>query len=472
MAKTRPQSAPPALCSLWANESPTASVQEGFTPWCERTSPQFTWTWHHLQLIRKYLARLTRGEIRKLMILAPPQHGKSAQVTERYPVWRMAREPGLRVAVAAYNQTYAEKLSRAMKRVVIADGLTYGEIEKQGEWELSNGSSLYAVGVGAGITGRSVDLLMIDDPVKSREEADSEAYRDKVWEWYLDDLTTRLQERAAVCLIQTPWHDDDLHGRILASPESHEWTVLKLRALAEDDLAEPDPLGRSPGEPLCPERFSRETLEARRSANPEGFSGLYQLRPVPRGGLFFQREWFPIVDVLPEGDDVKRVRYWDLAATRNKTSCFTAGVLMSRILVDGMPKYFVEDVVRGRWAPAERNSIMRQTAEMDKVRPGYERTWFEEQPGAAGVETSDALVAKFEGLPVRAERVSGDKMTRAIPFSDSARGGQVRILRGDWNSGYIGELAAFPQGAFADQVDSSSGAYAKLFRRQAAWSIT
>jgi len=395
------------------------------------------------------------------MVLCPPQHGKTSQVTHRYPVWSMIRQAGLRALIAAHTQDYANKLSRECKRVAANAGVKLAGVEREKEWELANGSSLYAVGIGGPLTGRSVDLAVIDDPVKSREEADSEAFRERVWEWYLDDFTTRLQENACVAICMTPWHQDDLAGRILASPEASKWTVLKLPAIAEE--GEIDPLGRLPGEPLCPERFTLQTLQERQAANPEGFTSLYQLNPVPRGGLFFERQWFEIVYFVPDDDpDIRRVRAWDLAATKGQTSCFTAGVLLAFSPLHG--KVYVEDVVRGRWAPAERNSVIRQTAEMDANRVNFQCTYFEEQPGGSGVETTDYLISKMIGLPVRADRVTGDKVTRAIPFSDFARGNGVRVLKGDWNAAYLGELASFPRGMFKDQVDSTSAAFARVYK--------
>jgi predicted phage terminase large subunit-like protein len=152
------------------------------------------------------------------------------------------------------------------------------------------------------------------------------------------------------------------------------------------------------------------------------------------------------------------VRYWDLASSLTDTAAYTAGVLLA---TDG-ERYFVEDVCRVHQAPADRNETILRTAKVDAERPGFERTWFEEQPGAAGVETSQALVRKLAGFPCRADRVTGSKQTRAEPFADAARGGLVRVVAGPWVAAYLAELEAFSRGTHKDQVDSSSGAFNKL----------
>ena len=437
-------------------DGPVDLRAETYQQWLERTSPDLCWRWRWQEHVQRHLDRVAAGGLKKLLISTPPQHGKTQLVTARFPVREMFRRPGLRAAIAAYSQSYANRLSRMTRRVARDAGAAFDEKNAANEWELTNGSNLVAVGVGAGVTGRSIDLAMVDDPVKSREEADSEAYRDRVWEWFMDDLTTRLQEDSRMTVIMTRWHQDDLAGRILSSEDGPNWEYVRLPALAEEN----DPLGRLPGEPLCPERFSLEKLEERRKILGEGFEGLYQQNPVPRGGLFFKREWFPVVPEVPAraGVTVKRVRYWDLAASVKDTAAWTAGVLMA---YDGT-FFYVEHVERFRGNPAERNEVILQTAQADATRPGFHKTWFEEQPGAAGIETSQAMVRKLAGLPCQADRVSGSKEVRAEPLASAARAGLVRVCHGGWNAAFLNEIAAFPRGAYKDQTDSAAGSYSKL----------
>ena len=434
--------------------SPKPSVSSAlsdlpYSKWLERVSPEFRWDWPHLAYLRKSLAEVTIGDLNRLIINLPPQHGKSEGLTVRYPVWRLTRDPRLRVAVGAYNQTHANRFSRKSRKIIKGLIPLSAERKAVNEWETDAGGSYVAVGAGAGITGLPVDMLLIDDPVKSREEADSLAHQERVWEWYMDDLTTRLQQNAPVILVMTRWNEADLTGKILASDDGPNWRHISLPAIAEEH----DPLGRREGAPLCPQLHDLADLEGKRRVMGEGFDGLYQQRPVPRGGLFFRRDWFDIVDGVPDDQVEQRLRYWDLAATVKKTSAYTSGVLVAKT-----GKYwYIEDVYRGRWIPAERNDVILRTSQADVQRPKFRKTWFEKQPAGAGVEVSEALIRKLAGMPVQEDPITGSKEDRAVPFADLARQGLVKIVRAPWNDAFLTELASFPRGTYKDQIDSASG---------------
>jgi len=241
---------------------------------------------------------MTRGEIKRLMIFMPPRHGKSEQTTVRYPVWRLERNPQLQVIIAAYNQFFANKFSRKARRIAARRMVLAGDRNAVEEWETQAGGGLRVVGVGGGVTGQGADLCIIDDPVKNREEAESPVYREKVWDWYTDDLYTRLEPGAAVVLIQTRWHVDDLAGRILKSDDAPNWTVINLPAEAEDG----DPLGREVGEALCPERYDKAALADIRRVLQSAYAALYQQRPVPAEGAVFKWPWFESHKYFDGGD--------------------------------------------------------------------------------------------------------------------------------------------------------------------------
>lgn len=384
----------------------------------------------------------------------------------RYPLWRMLREPGLRVGVASYNQRYANKISRWTRRIVRRLGYDCSGRDAADEWELSNGSSYIARGAGAGIAGEPLDLLVIDDPFKSREEADSPTVQEKVYEWYMDDVTPRIQEHGAIFVIHTRWNPGDLIGRIMDSEEGPEWKYVVLKALAEEN----DPLGRPPGTPLCPERFSKEKLEQKRRVEGVGFESLYQQNPIPRGGTFFERAWFGVpVDTLPA--DARLVRYWDLAASRSDSACYTSGVLMASVGTGEGKRFYVVDVIRGRWMPADRNDVMLQTAKADEARSGFERTYFEEPVFDKGREACRGIVAKLAGHRVSPHNVSGagGKELRAEPLADAAKAGLVKVVAGAFVAAWLTEMESFPRGQWKDQVDSSSGAFTKL--NQGEWKV-
>lgn len=419
--------------------------------WLRTVTPAYHWDWPYLVFLRRELELVAAGEVKRLMVMMPPRHGKTALVTVRFPVWWMERQPGLRVIVAAYNQTLANKFSRMSRR--IADmrlGLS-DERRAVEEWQTLSGAWYRAVGVGGGITGMGADLIIIDDPVKSREEAQSLTYRDKVWDWYTNDLYTRLEPGGAIVLVMTRWHEDDLVGRIL-STDGDNWRVVRLPALAEQG----DLLGRIPGEALNPERYPVEELQKIRSVlGSWAFEALYQQRPMPAEGGMFRREWFAkIVDAIPARVEA-RVRYWDKAATANDGD-YTVGVRMSRT-EDGL--YYIEDVVRGRWSSGERDKVIKQCAETD---PPGTQIWIEQEPGSSGVDSVQALIRMLAGYSVHGDRVTGSKIVRAEPLAAQSEAGNVVLVRGSWNAAFLDELLVFPNGAHDDQVDAAGGAFARL----------
>jgi hypothetical protein len=246
------------------------------------------------------------------MLFLPPRHGKTELATVRYCAYRLEKDPSTRIILGAHTQELAAQFSRKIRRIVRQKMRLSGERYSQCEWETQAGGGLRAAGVGTGITGMGADLIVIDDPVKSRQEADSRAYRDRVWEWYTDDLYTRQEPDAAIVLIQTRWHEDDLAGRILMSEDGSEWRIVRLPAYAEsqeerDAWAErmkrptglPDPIGREAGAVLWPERWPRHKLEGFRRTLGRSFQSLYQQSPLPSSGGLFQRSRFNTIDEAP-----------------------------------------------------------------------------------------------------------------------------------------------------------------------------
>jgi len=424
----------------------------GFDTWLHEVSPSLTWDWAHLAYIRRQLDRVTTGEIKRLMLFMPPRHGKTEQVTVRYPVWRLKRDPTLHVIVGAYNQTLVNRFSRKARRIAETQIDLSADRSAVEEWETSMGGTFRAVGVGSGITGQGGDLVIIDDPVKSREEANSETYRERVWDWYTDDLYTRLEPGAAIILIMTRWHESDLAGRILESEDGPDWTVISLPAEAEAN----DPLGRELGAALCPERYDVDALERIHAVLGNSYYALYQQRPTPPEGGMFKRHWFEIVDNAPR--QLQRVRYWDKAGSSDKGD-YTVGALLGR---DALGQFYVLDVVRGQWSALERETVIKQTAAMDAGLYGGVTIWQEQEPGSGGLESAQATVRNLAGYSIRTERVTGDKATRAEPFAAQCGALNVRLVAGAWNAAYVTELCAFPYGSFDDQVDASSGAFNKL----------
>lgn len=425
-----------------------------FDEWLEEVTPGWTWNWDYQTVIQQHLNNLTDENSRKnLMLFLPPRHGKSEMVTVRYPVWRLERNAETRVIVGAYNQTLAEKFSRKMRRIARERLPLSDERQAVQDWETTGGGGVRAVGVGGGITGQGGDLIIIDDPVKSRKEANSKIYRDMVWDWYTDDIYTRLEPGGAIILIMTRWHEDDLAGRILASDDANNWEVIKLPALAQNG----DPLGREIGSALCPARYSRdELLKIKTAIGARSFSALYQQEPQEQEGDIFKRSWFSVVKEIPEGSEF--VRYWDRAATRDDGD-FTVGALLAKTPDN---RYIVVDIKRGQWQTYDRDKVIRETADKDASLYPSVRIVGEQEPGSSGVDAARAFIRLLDGHAVTVDKVTGDKAFRAEPFASQCEAGNVVLLKAAWNEDYLDELTSFPNGTHDDQVDASSGAYHKL----------
>lgn len=361
----------------------------------------------------------------------------------------------MRIIVGAYNHSLACNFSRQARRIASQFDFPFADdLNRQNQWGSVHGGGLYAVGVGSGVTGFGADLVIIDDPVKSRAEAESPTYRQRVLDWYQNDLYTRLHPGAAIILIMTRWHSLDLAGQLLeeANNGGERWDVVSLPAIAEED----DALGRQAGQALWPERYGEADFERiRKAIGSYAFSALYQQRPSPRSGGFFRPEWFRIVDPVERSG--LACRAWDTAATPGSGD-YTAGV---RIVRDG-DRYVVTDSWRGQVSPAERRNRQRAIAELD----GYATVVrIAQDPGSAGVDQAEHDAVNLGGFPVVVERVTGTKEVRAMPFAAACEAGLVDVERGSWNREFIDELCQFPTGRNDDQVDAASDAFNYVSRQ-------
>jgi len=226
----------------------------------------------------------------------PPRHSKSMSITETFPSYYLGHFPEDRTIEASYGSLFAHKFGKKNKEKIQLYGKELFDIELEKgnqsttDWGI-NGTrgGMISRGILAGITGEGADLMIIDDPIKNREEANSETYREKLWQEWIDTLSTRLHPGAIVIVILTRWHEDDLQGRLL-NPEYGRvlpWDVYNLPLEAEED----DILGRKPGEPLWPDRYGYDFIEERKNY-PNSFNALYQGRPTAQEGNMIKREWF------------------------------------------------------------------------------------------------------------------------------------------------------------------------------------
>ena len=253
---------------------------------------------HHVLMCREIQGVLD-GTVDRLMCILPPGSAKTSYITRLLPAIFFARYPHTSVISASHTVLYARKNSARVRGYIAADQarLGYGLATRGAtEWRTTNGCSYLAAGVGTGIAGERCDLAIIDDPIKSKEEAESELARERVDDWYANDLVPRLKPGARVVLVQTRWHPMDLAGRRLRqmAEGGDRWRVLHLEAICEHP--EVDPLGRAAGEALWPDWEPAEQLERKRTIlGARNFNALYQGRPGEESGNLIKVADLPIV---------------------------------------------------------------------------------------------------------------------------------------------------------------------------------
>lgn len=263
--------------------------------------PDYEMQWFH-QVISEHLDLVYEGKIKKLMIFVPPQHGKSELSTRSFPAYLLGRNPDLKLALASYNATLAEQFSTEIQRRMLSEefkllypesriGEKKGEAVKTAEFfqTVNRRGYLRAVGRGGSLTGTAVDIGIIDDPLKDRQEAQSIIIKEQLWNWYTDVWETRLHNDSAQVIIQTRWYDDDLAGRLLERDD--DWTIIEFPAIREG--AENTYDKREVGEALWPEKHSLDKLLRVKKNEPFTFESLYQQNPKPSVESLIYHDWQP-----------------------------------------------------------------------------------------------------------------------------------------------------------------------------------
>lgn len=413
------------------------------------------------------LVRVANGELKRVMIFAPPRHGKSELLSRLFSAYYLSLFPERWVGINSYAADLAYTLSRSARENYLANGQEVkDDAAAVKHWETTDGGGLWAAGVGGPITGKGFHLGIIDDPIKNAEEAASETVNQNQQAWYSSTFYTREEPDAAIVVMMTRWNERDLCGWLLEQENEEEpecWHVVCFDAIKEEEpikvpescTLEPD--DRAVGEPLCPERYSFAKLKKiAKRIGTYFWNALYRQRPTAREGGMFKLTGLPLCTAVPaEG---KRVRYWDLGGSDSTKADFSVGCLMAAG-ADGL--FYIEDVKRGQWSPKERNEQIKATAEADRIAYPDIVTWIEKVPGLA-VEAIDNLIRFLAGHAVRTEMAKKDKVTRADPLASQCEAGNVRVLDKPWAVAFRNELTSFPHGANDDQVDSADGAFSKV----------
>lgn len=412
----------------------------------------------------------------RLIVSMPPRAGKSYTTSMWTPVWFLARYPDKNIILASHEGNFAvswgrkaRDLYRRMQQAgLITDGLSK-DVGAAGEWETTAGGVMLSRGIGGAITGRGAHLMLIDDPIKDFVSAHSAQVRQNHWDWWLSTAQTRLEPGAAVVVVMTRWHEEDLVGRLLSSEHEgnpDDWSVLRIPAIGEGRVEgeAPDALGRQAGEPLLlasqdetVEQANERWEQTRRSVGSYVWAGLYQQRPSEPAGQILRRGWwqyYTVVEgdiVLPDGRVVTMsslhvIQSWDLTFKDANDGDYVVGQVWGTT----GPDRFLLDQYRGH---ADMVETVSQIKRMRERWPATSTTWVED--AANGPAVIATLKRELSGVVAR--KVRGSKVARAYAVQGQIESGHVWLPSPN-ESGWVGELveeaAAFPNGAHDDQVDA------------------
>jgi len=438
-----------------------------------------------LDLIDSVLVDVAEGRTDRVIISMPPQEGKSTRVTTTTPLWLLLRDPELRIAIASYGQDLAEEFGQAIRDLVTGNSGDDGTLDlglriapdngAARRWKLDgHRGGVRSVGLTSGLTGRPVDVLFIDDPIKSQDDADSEVWRERVWNWWRTVGSTRLAPGAPVILVLTRWHEDDLAGRLLKAEDGHRWRVVNIPALADHDPAkgQGDPLGREPGQWLrsARGRTDAQWREIRVQAGSRAFTALYQGHPSPDKGNVWLRQWWrrygvplwsqhpdiPAAYLIHECDEV--LISADMAFKDTKGSDYVAiGVWVRR-----GAQVFLVDQIRKRLSFTE--TLIAFAALCAKWPQATAKVVEDKANGTAVI---DSLRKKIPGII--AINPTESKYARATAVAPFIEAGNVflpddEIALFDVEV-FIDEATAFPRGTHDDQVDETSQALGRMLLR-------
>lgn len=415
----------------------------GLIDFAKYTNPAYVPASHH-NLIAEKLEAVERGEIKRLMITMPPRHGKSELASRRFPAWYIGRNPGKQIIAASYNSDLASDFGREVRNIVGSP--EYGRIfqtalaadsQAANRWHTAAGGMYVAAGVGTAITGRGADILLIDDPFKDREEADSEIRRGRVWDWYTSTAYTRLMPGGAVIIINTRWHDDDLSGKLLAEMQEggDQWELLSLPAIRGDNTA------------LWPEWYPMERLEQIRSVLPaRDWNSLYQQNPIPDDGDYFKADWLHEYEKLPSSLSIYGAS--DYAVTDGGGDYTEHGVFG----IDAAGNIYIIDWWRGQTA-----SDVWIERKCDLILAHSPCCWFGEAgPIRRAVEPFMMRRMQERNAICRIEWLASiaDKEARARSIQGLASMGRLYFPKNaPWKGDVQAQMLRFPAGKHDDAVD-------------------
>jgi predicted phage terminase large subunit-like protein len=436
------------------------NARTSLSTFCQMVMPswqqvEFELSWYH-ELICQFLKDTLTGSKKKIIITMPPRSGKSQIISRLFPAFLFGIDPNHKIIGASYSQDLAASFNRDINSIM--ESVEYRKIfpltkvapakennvKNQTIFQIHNHRGEYRCGgTGGSFTGFGADTILIDDPFKNAEQANSAAYREKVWDWYTSTILSRLEKNGRLIVTATRWHEDDLSGRLLNN--SNEFHHLHLPALAFEDT---DP-ERSPyeirqyNEPLWPSKFSATFLEdVRKLSGPQTWSALYQGVPTNQEGAILKPESFKRYALLPSVSQY--IQTWDLSFKGTTKSDYNVGQVWARDAAN----FYLVDQVRFRGGFTD---TCEQIKKFCARYPKSFSIYIEDK--ANGPAVIDELKKKIPGI--KPWKYDGDKVSRVNAISNYVESGNVHVPESaSWLKDFLEECLRFPHGANDDQVDA------------------
>jgi predicted phage terminase large subunit-like protein len=389
---------------------------------------------------------IARGNAR-FIVCMHPRVGKSEFISHWTPIWLLENFPSNKIILCSYEASIAEYWGRRVRDEIENNELLTNTIIPHAraahDFHTVFGGGMKTAGVGGPVTSRGADTFIIDDIFKNWSEAMSARRREWIRDWFDSVAYTRLEPSASMILLMTRWHEGDLAGYLL-NEHPDNWEAIVLPALAEDN----DPLGRKPGDALCPERFPVEVLEQIKRASNRVWLGLYQQRPVSSEGEIWKRDSWRYYSEAPVFEEM--IQSWDMNFKEGKENDFVCGQVWGRVGIH----YYLVALTRGQWG------FTRALKEFTKISFLYPDAKFKlVENKANGPAIENVLTDKISGIILVEPK--GGKMARAIAAEPAIESGHVHLPNPSihpWVKEFIDESASFPKGKHDDQVDSASQA--------------
>lgn len=420
---------------------------ESLQRFTEYTTPNWVAGKIH-RIVGEQFDRVARREIDRLMLLCPPQHGKSSLGSRRFPAYALGLDPRTDVISGSATAQLAEEFGRDVRNCVSSpeyhnlfpETRLAEDSQAKGRWNTSHGGGYYAVGIGGALMGRGAELGLIDDPFATWEDGQSKLARDKAWDWYKGTFYNRIRPGGSIIVIQHRMHEDDLVGRLLGqqSAGGDRWEVVELPAHLDD--------------PPWPERYDRKALERiKANTDPLKWSALYLQNPQPEEGTFFKREWFWFYDPtkLP---NVRKYLTSDFAFTEGAGDFTEIGVHGVAVEKDQTRLYLCLDGWYGQadqvdWVDQYLSLVQRHRPLVEFGEGGMPRR------ASEGLITRLRRERKIPGGRVEWLPSMADKVSRATPLRAMASMGRVGLPDNDYGHRILAQLLGFPSAKYDDAVD-------------------